>query len=29
VSVRTIRRDLDFAKAWVASRLSRTEPTST
>lgn len=25
VSVRTIRRDLDFAKAWVASRLTRAE----
>ncbi len=29
VSVRTIRRDLDFAKAWVASRLSSTAPAST
>ena len=26
VSVRTVRRDLDFAKAWVASRLRRDEP---
>lgn len=28
VSVRTVRRDLDFAKAWVASRLGRSQPPS-
>jgi DNA-directed RNA polymerase specialized sigma24 family protein len=28
VSVRTIRRDLDFAKAWVASRLTAPSPVS-